>query len=82
MEPVFWMLGVICFVVSVQGHGFPEFEAESQSALLNPTLEDWNDSSLPDPVSIKNKTPVTSQWDEQSCKKYIFEGRFPEYLPY
>lgn len=84
------MGGGTCFVVSVQDHGFPEFEAESQSALLNPALEALNNSSLPDSVSIKNKTkqnkkphnPITSQRDEQSPKKYIFGGRFAEYLPY
>lgn len=46
---------VICFVVSFHGHGCPEFEAESQSALPNPALEALNNPSLPDPVSIERK---------------------------
>lgn len=44
----------IHFVVFFHGHGWPEFEAESQSA-LNPTVEALNNPSLPDPVSIEKK---------------------------
>lgn len=46
---------VIHFVVSFHGHGWPEFKAESQSALLNPTVEALNNPSLPDPVSIERR---------------------------